>query len=125
MAWTDGLPKFSGHWVKGMYDAQTNEGSLGMKATAVTSVADIALTAHSSEQGWQSSDLLSFNGHKVRLRTMNAVEARWHRHLHSVRRQNIWRNLRRRLAEVRPRLGFDVRRRSCGVASADVRWSVA
>jgi len=42
-----------------------------------------------------------------------------------VRRQNIWRNVRRRLAEVRPRLGFDVRRRSCGVASADARWSVA
>ena len=54
-----------------------------MKATAATSVADIALTAHPSEQGWQSSDLLSFNGQKVRLRTMNAVEARWHRHLNS------------------------------------------
>jgi len=43
----------------------------------------------------------------------------------AVRRQNIWRNSRRRLAECRPRLGIDVRRRACGVASADVRWSVA
>ena len=41
----------------------------------------------------------------------------------SVRRQNIWRNLRRRLAECRPRLGVDVRRRACGAASVDVRWS--
>ena len=42
-----------------------------------------------------------------------------------VRRQNIWRRSRRRLAECGPRLGVDVRRRACGVASADVRWSVA
>ena len=42
-----------------------------------------------------------------------------------VRRQNIWRNSRRRLAECGPRLGVDVRRRACGVASADARWSVA
>ena len=41
----------------------------------------------------------------------------------SVRRQNIWRNLRRSLTECRPRLGVDVKRRACGVASADVRWS--
>ncbi|MFN5086738.1 MAG: hypothetical protein ACK44O_12985 [Novosphingobium sp.] len=41
-----------------------------------------------------------------------------------VRRQNIWHNSRRRLAECRPRLGFDVKRRACGVASADARWSV-
>lgn len=47
------------------------------------------------------------------------------RFLGGVRRQNIWRNSRRRLAECRPRLGIDVRRRACGVASADVRWSVA
>ena len=40
-----------------------------------------------------------------------------------VRRQNIWRNSRRRLAESGPRLGFDVRRRACGAASADIRWS--
>ena len=45
--------------------------------------------------------------------------------INGVRRQNIWRNSRRRLAECRPRLGIDVRRRACGVASADVRWSVA
>ena len=43
----------------------------------------------------------------------------------NVRRQNIWRNSRRRLAECRPRLGVDVRRRACGVASADARWSFA
>jgi NAD(P)-dependent dehydrogenase (short-subunit alcohol dehydrogenase family) len=40
-----------------------------------------------------------------------------------VRRQNIWRNLQRKLAECGPRLGVDVRRRACGVASADARWS--
>src|SRR5690606_15163092 len=45
--------------------------------------------------------------------------------LEPVRRQNIWRNSGRRLAECRPRLGVDVRRRACGAASADVRWSVA
>jgi hypothetical protein len=43
----------------------------------------------------------------------------------SVRHQNIWRRSRRRLAEWGPRLGIDVRRRACGAASADVRWSVA
>ena len=42
-----------------------------------------------------------------------------------VRRQNIWLNSRRKLAECRPRLGVDIRRRACGVASGDVRWSVA
>ena len=41
-----------------------------------------------------------------------------------VRRQNIWPRLRLRLAERWLRLGFDIRRRVCGVASADVRWSV-
>ena len=41
----------------------------------------------------------------------------------AVRRQNIWRNLQRKLAECGPRLGVDVRRRACGVASADARWS--
>ena len=43
----------------------------------------------------------------------------------SVRRQNIWRISRRKLAECGPRLGVDVRRQACGAASADVRWSVA
>ena len=42
-----------------------------------------------------------------------------------VRRQNIWHNSRRRIAECGPRLRFDVRRRACGVASADVRVSFA
>ncbi|PZU43312.1 MAG: hypothetical protein DI568_17425, partial [Sphingomonas sp.] len=32
-----------------------------------------------------------------------------------VRRQNIWHNSRRKLAECGPRLGVDVRRRACGV----------
>ena len=41
-----------------------------------------------------------------------------------VRRQNIWRNSRGKLAECGPRLGVDARRRACGAASADVRWSV-
>ena len=40
---------------------------------------------------------------------------------YTVRRQNIWRNLQRKLAECGPRLGVDVRRRACGVASADIR----
>mgnify|MGYP006284527303 CR=1 FL=1 len=43
----------------------------------------------------------------------------------TVRRQNIWRRSRRKLAECGPRLGYGFRRRACGVASADVRWSVA
>ena len=40
-----------------------------------------------------------------------------------VRRQNIWRNSRGRFSECGPRLGADVRRRACGVAIADARWS--
>ena len=43
----------------------------------------------------------------------------------TVRRQNIWRRSRRKIAEWGPRLGIDIRRRACGAASADVRWSVA
>jgi hypothetical protein len=42
-----------------------------------------------------------------------------------VRRQNIWRSWRCGLAECGRRLGFGFRPRACGVASADVRWSVA
>ena len=41
----------------------------------------------------------------------------------AVRRQNIWHNSRRKLAECGPRPGVDIKRRSCGAASADVRWS--
>ena len=41
-----------------------------------------------------------------------------------VRRQNIWHNSRRKLAECGPRQGLDFKRRACGVASADIRWSV-
>lgn len=41
-----------------------------------------------------------------------------------VRRQNIWLRLQLRLAESRPRLGFDIMRRACGAASAAVGWSV-
>ena len=40
-----------------------------------------------------------------------------------VRRQNIWHNSRRKLAECGPRPGVDIKRRSCGGASGDVRWS--
>ena len=42
----------------------------------------------------------------------------------NVRRQNIWLNWRRKLAECGLRLRVDIMRRSCGVASADARWSV-
>ena len=45
--------------------------------------------------------------------------------IEAVRRQNIWRSARHKLAECGPRLEVDVRRRACGVASADIRWSVA
>ncbi|MFM2280560.1 MAG: hypothetical protein RLZZ444_2791, partial [Pseudomonadota bacterium] len=41
---------------------------------------------------------------------------------YTVRRQNIRHNSRRRLAECGPRQGVDVRRRTCGAASADDRW---
>ena len=44
--------------------------------------------------------------------------------LSAVRRQNIWLNWRRKLAECGLRLRVDIMRRSCGVASADARWSV-
>lgn len=40
-----------------------------------------------------------------------------------VRRQNIWHRSRRKLAECGPRPGVDIKRRSCGGASGDVRWS--
>jgi multidrug efflux pump subunit AcrB len=43
--------------------------------------------------------------------------------LTGVRRQNIWHNSRRKLAECGPRPGVDIKRRSCGGASGDVRWS--
>ena len=42
--------------------------------------------------------------------------------IESVRRQIIWDSWLRKLAECRPHLGVDVKRRSCGVASVDVRW---
>ena len=45
--------------------------------------------------------------------------------LKAVRRQNIWHNSRRRVAECEPRLGLMFRRRACDVASADVRVSFA
>ncbi|MCK9540772.1 MAG: biotin/lipoyl-binding protein, partial [Novosphingobium sp.] len=48
------------------------------------------------------------------------VQPKWVR---VVRRQNIWHNSRRKLAECGPRPGVDIMRRSCGAASADVRWS--
>jgi hypothetical protein len=48
-----------------------------------------------------------------------------YRRVLAVRRQNIWRRSRRRLAECCPRLVVDIKRRACGAASADIRWSVA
>ena len=42
-----------------------------------------------------------------------------------VRRQDIWRRWRCKLAESGPRLWVDVRRRACGAASADIRGSFA
>ena len=42
-----------------------------------------------------------------------------------VRRQDIWRRWRFDLAECRPLVGGDVKRRVCGVASAGVVSSVA
>ena len=47
------------------------------------------------------------------------------RPVYAVRRQNIWHSIWAGLVEHRPRLGVDVKRRACGVASVDVRWSVA
>src|SRR5690606_32471297 len=41
----------------------------------------------------------------------------------AVRRQNIWHNSRRKLAECGPRPRVDIKRRSCGGESGDVRWS--
>ncbi|PZU49423.1 MAG: hypothetical protein DI568_06135, partial [Sphingomonas sp.] len=41
------------------------------------------------------------------------IRAEWNKQ--GVRRQNIWHNSRRKLAECGPRLGVDVRRRACGV----------
>ena len=43
----------------------------------------------------------------------------------AVRRRNIWRKERGVITESGPRLGLAFRRRACGVASADVRWSVS
>lgn len=52
----------------------------------------------------------------------------WHQFMgpmNAVRRQNIWLKLGGGFAECRARLLVDVMRRSCGAASADVRWFVA
>ena len=42
-----------------------------------------------------------------------------------VRRRNIWRRFGVAVTESRPRLGFAFRRRGCGAASVDVRWSAS
>ena len=57
----------------------------------------------------------------TRARTDRAINVNLFVHA-PVRRQIIWDSWRRKLAECRPHLGVDVKRRSCGVASADVRW---
>ncbi len=51
-----------------------------MDDTDEVTTADPSLICHSNGIGWQSDDLLAFNGKKVRYRTMNCVEARWHKH---------------------------------------------
>ena len=43
----------------------------------------------------------------------------------SVRRRNIWRRFGVALTESGPRQGLAFRRRACGAASGDVRWSVS
>ncbi|MBU2030040.1 MAG: hypothetical protein WC573_12775, partial [Brevundimonas sp.] len=42
-----------------------------------------------------------------------------------VRRRNIWRRFGVALTESGPRQGLAFRRRACGAASGDVRWSVS
>ncbi|QAT16183.1 conjugal transfer protein TraD [Brevundimonas diminuta] len=42
-----------------------------------------------------------------------------------VRRRNIWRRFGVALTENGPRQGLAFRRRACGAASGDVRWSVS
>ena len=51
-----------------------------MEKTSTVTQADTNLFSHSGEEGWQSHELLAFNGNKVRYRTMDRVEARWHKH---------------------------------------------
>ena len=68
-----------------------------------------------SNQGGDTRAAASVAAHNVLVQVDPANAA-------TVRRQNIWRNVRRRLAECRARLGVDVRRRACGAASVDVRW---
>ena len=43
----------------------------------------------------------------------------------NVRRRNIWRRFGVALTESGPRQGLAFRRRACGAASGDVRWSVS
>ena len=65
----------------------------------------------------------TFSNYKVSVRFEGPVALATE--TYRVRRQNIWHNSRRKLAECGPRPGVNVRRRACGVASADIRWSVA
>jgi len=44
---------------------------------------------------------------------------------YTVRRRNIWRRFGVALTESGPRQGLAFRRRACGAASGDVRWSVS
>ena len=43
----------------------------------------------------------------------------------TVRRRNIWRKVGGAVTESGPRLGLPFKRRACGAASADARWSVS
>ena len=78
---------------------------------------------------WQAPDLeVTFMQKVYSEAVLNTRHDVWDIHTNKdrcVRRQNIWRISRRKLAECGPRLGVDVRRQACGAASADVRWSVA
>lgn len=63
----------------------------------------------------------TFSNYKVSVRFEGPVALATE--TYRVRRQNIWHNSRRKLAECGPRPGVDIKRRSCGGASGDVRWS--
>ena len=63
-----------------MYSKLPDESELAMSSTYSVTSADATLIFNSNEKGWFSVDLLAFNGNRVRNRTMNDVEASWHKH---------------------------------------------
>ena len=81
---------------------------------------DVVVEAAAISGGEGGHDLspvapLGGQGYRILLKSLSAIRS-------GVRRQIIWDSWRLRLAECRPHLWVDVKRRSCGVASADVRW---